>query len=259
MKNEKWKMQWAFKTGHRNNCRKMLCQDRMSYKEAGSLQVIAQADGNSRDNICVVGLEKILDSLCCFILDYYDEIIGKMEQKRDEDVKEMIMNNIEMEIDSLLQNYPAAKRDFASTISAVCIDTKMKYFFAMHLGDGIIICKKDEKYYILSNNIIQPKVYLTTSPEARKQMKVFYDNLDSITDFILMTKGVFEIPLSVKVNEKQQSLLETVEDTVKSVSRASNIFLEKMNDQSLIMLYKEGHHGKKGRNQEFSAGESGKI
>ncbi len=234
-------MKYASKRGKRHEFQNLLCQDRVCHKERGEVKIIALADGTSPNDICIVGVEKVLDAVCDKIIEQYDEIEEYIKENQKATVQGMLTQKIKMEIEKLAIRYQVSERMFSSTILLVCLNTKRNSFFSLHLGDGIIICRKNGSYQVLSspeNGIQKNQTYLTTSSNAREHLRISSHSLDGISEFVLASDGMYELPLTeeLKGNE-ERSILEIATKSLESVLGKSNNFEEKIDDQSMIMIY----------------------
>lgn len=221
----KWEMQGELCRGTRHEKEGLLCQDRIFYRESDHLQAIALADGISKSNISVTGLEKILEVLCNDMLEEY----GTFMKEREDVIQYSVMLLIRRQIEALMNLHHVSADVFASTILAVCIDTQRKSFCCIHLGDGVVVCK-EKTYRILSypvNGLRKNQTYLTTTEEAHRNIKIVRGSLQNISEIALLSDGTYHFPLSA----------EKIGKTLNQIRRSSGSFRKKTDDQSVIMLY----------------------
>lgn len=237
----KWRTKYASKRGIRHQVQNLLCQDRVCYKEEDELQIIALADGTSNNDLCIVGVEKVLNVICDKIIDQYETIETKMQLGQEEEVKCFLTQKIQNEIEKLAIRYQVSERMFSSTMLVVCVNRKKNSFFSLHLGDGIIIYRKNGNYQILSepeNGSLKNQTYLTTSSSAKEHLRICFQHLEDVTEFLLVSDGTYEVPLDeTEELYKELSLLEIVRKNLQPILNKTGDFGNRVDDQSMIMIY----------------------
>ncbi len=243
-----WKVKYASKRGLRHEFQKLLCQDRVCYKERGELQIIALADGTSASDLCVIGVEKVLEAVCERILELYDRIEKYLEEGDEAAVQNILAQKIKFELEKIAVRYHVPARTFSSTLQIVCLNAEKNKFFAIHLGDGIIIAKRDGNYQILSqpeNGSQTNQTYLTTSGNAREHIRIIYQKMeDDINEVILLSDGIYEKTYEDvqqgkgKEEMREENLiLEAATESLKSILERI-VFENKIDDQGMIMIYR---------------------
>ncbi len=221
---EKWKCYMQSMKGKHHKDRNMLCQDRVAYKEKGSLQSIVLVDGIGDTDINIVAGEKITEYTNDFLLTYFELI---MKEKED-NIKEKLLRGIRQIIKNLSREFQISEMEFSSTLLAVCIDGKASKYCAIHLGDGIIL-KKTNRIDVLSypvNGLCPNQTFLTTSQLAFSKMKLFRGDVGCISEFVLLSDGVDNI-----LYDYYQ-----LGDTFECIKANKSVLTEQEDDQSIIIL-----------------------
>lgn len=192
---ENWRYAQSSITGERHRRSHMLCQDRSAYREKGRRQAIALIDGTGKTDRNIIAGEKIADCVTEFLLEHFEQCIGQEESL----FKFMLLRDVRRIIEELMLEFAAPKEEFASTIMALCIDHERGKYCAVHLGDGIIVCRR-EALHILSfpcNGLLPDQTWLTISEKALQKMKLLRGDIGSIREFALLTDGMYEEPVSM--------------------------------------------------------------
>lgn len=223
-----WSAYSALTTGINHEKRELLCQDRVCYRASETGQIIALADGISQEDINIIGVEKVLEKLCAAFLRKDIDVINGTK----DDIKRAVIMTVQREIERLARDYHVKVSAFASTLLLFYIDLENKHYCAVHLGDGIILCKQGKAYGILSypeNGPVKKQTCLTTSPYAYQYLKVMRGAADGLSEVGLLSDGTYEFPISLP-------------DAVSVLNRAAESpynLVQKMDDQSVILLRKE--------------------
>ncbi|MFQ9514721.1 MAG: protein phosphatase 2C domain-containing protein [Eubacterium sp.] len=222
-----WNCYMKKKTGKRHQIRKMLCQDRVAYKQSGNRQSIALVDGVGDNDINILAGEKIADAINDFLLNEFDEIM----KEKEENVTYTLLIKMQRIIEKLMSEYNFPKEQFSSTILGVCIDLEKELYCAVHLGDGIILFRNKE-IKILSyptNGLFSNQTVLSTSETAINNIKLYRGELENTREIILISDGVYNFPLY-----KNQW-----NEFIKRTKCSKEEFAGKEDDQSVILLSRE--------------------
>ena len=173
------------------------------------------ADGSGSDDVNVICVERILDLLADYLLDYFNDICRRDNGK----CAYAILITVIRVIGEIMENENRKKEDLGSTLMGVCIDKVSNRFCYVHLGNGIIAYgKKDRgstkhRVGILSrpnDGTEMDQVILTISDCAGQALKLSSGKLKDITGFILMTDGVLN---GTHANECLQFVKHLIERT----------------------------------------------
>ena len=214
--------------------RGMKCQDQALYRYRDGKEVLLVADGSGSDDVNVICVERILDLLADYLLDYFNDIC-----RRDNgNCAYAILITVIRVIGEIMENENRKKEDLGSTLMGVCIDKVSNRFCYVHLGNGIIAYgKKDRgsakhRVGILSrpdDGIGMDQVILTISDCAGQALKLSSGKLKDITGFILMTDGVYA--------EKWGSL--NLENTFEKICKGTIRMSETKDDQCAAAMFRK--------------------
>ncbi len=167
----------------------MLCQDRLSCRQEGNKTAATLVDGIGNTDLNAVSGEKIAGAITKFLICNFDDIM-----KAPADIiSTALMKEIYEIMETMMTDYHINAKECASTFMCICIDDSTKRYCVIHLGDGIIMCKKSE-WSILSrpqNGRQGNETYLTVSKNVQRQIRVYRRKTDEIQGFMLCTDGVY--------------------------------------------------------------------
>lgn len=183
-----WNVSKYSKVGTRNKESGLKCQDYVHYYEKGSIQAITLADGTGESDLAAIGAEHSCKTLAELLVEKFDEL-NKMEKSL---VQFNVIVNIQTGLYELSDKYGADITDFESTLLGIVLDNKSGKFIAVHLGDGSIGIKKNEKIVIMSypeNGINKSQTYLTSNYKVGKHVRIYKGTIKDIREFILVSDG----------------------------------------------------------------------
>lgn len=190
-KNREWKCFKAKKTGIRHVKMGLECQDCMKYKRQGALHVIILADAVFHDNICVAGINELLEKVCDLLLKEEEHIL---DLNKDEIALKVYAEVIHQLI-KLSEEYGVDRETFSSTLLFIVYDEAKEIYLAFHLGDGVILTQDENDFYHIvsypTNGFFHNETYLTTSELAFKKIKIKKRKADRIKGFWLCSDGVY--------------------------------------------------------------------
>ncbi len=164
------------------------CQDKTYTYSADNITAIALADGAGSAQFSHYGAEKITRFICEYMADGFE---AYFKEKDGVAFKRKIVNDLELEINRLTEDYKCEKKDLASTLLVAVV--RDEQYILLHIGDGVIGYLKDNQLKIASqpeNGEFVNTTVFTTSKELLQSMKILKGNLDSIEGFVLMSDGV---------------------------------------------------------------------
>lgn len=186
--------------GERHKERGMLCQDRMAYRQKGTIQAAALVDGTSKRDESILVYEEIVEFLAEYLVEHMEELLNQKYREVNEWVRKDILIKIREIIDKCKEKYGLEEKDCASTLMAVGLDHQRKKYVSLHLGDGIIVCYDEEKenWRIFScpdNRLYENLTWHTVSEDAFDRMKFYRGKIENISRYILMTDGMYTYPV----------------------------------------------------------------
>lgn len=183
-----WTVMKYSKEGQRNQKQGLLCQDYVYYREKEAVQSITLADGSGETDYARIGAEHTCKVLGMLLTEHFDELYD-MEKSL---VQFNVATNTQTELYNLCEKYRVKISDLHSTLLGLSIDNDTDRFIAIHLGDGKIDVKSEEKIRTLSypeNGVNKSYTFLTSAHKVGSHIRVFRGELKDITEFILMSDG----------------------------------------------------------------------
>ena len=206
-----WKYYGLTEAGQQHKEQNLLCQDYIHYFEKGSIQSITLADGTGESDFARMGAKHSCKTLARLLVEHFDELFVL----EDSLVRFHVITNVQTRLYELCDQYHLDLKNFHSTLVGIAIDNEKKDFMAVHLGDGSIGVKKDERIMIMSypeNGVNKAQTYLTSTHKAGKHIKIIKGEIKDIKEFILASDGWKE--KIVKKNQFiQKKLFENVKDS----------------------------------------------
>lgn len=207
-----WKVFKCSKVGTRNKENGLKCQDYVHYLEKEPIQVIALADGTGEDNFAGIGAEHSCKTLAKLLAEHFEDLYN-MEKSL---VQFNVITNVQTELYELCSKYGVDIENLHSTLLGLVIDNEKEQFMAIHLGDGSIGIKKNEKIITMSypeNGVNKSETYLTSNHKVGKHVRIYRGDIKEIKEFILVSDGWNE-KLGGKNQFIQEELLEKAEDSI---------------------------------------------
>lgn len=189
--------------GERHKEKGLLCQDRMAYRQKGSIQAAALVDGASKKDESILVYEEIVEFLAEYLVEHMEELLEQKYREANEWIRMDIFKKIREIIDKCKEKYGLEEKDCASTLMALGLDHEKKKYVSLHLGDGIIVCydEKKENWKIFScpdNRLYENLTWHTVSEDAFDRMKFYRGKLENISRYILMTDGMYTYPVRME-------------------------------------------------------------
>lgn len=183
-----WDVVKYSKEGTRNQEQGLLCQDYVYYHEKDSVQSITLADGSGITDYARLGAEHTCKVLGILLTEHFAELFDMYKSL----VQFNVITNIQTELYSLCEKYRVKISDLHSTLLGLAIDNDTDRFIAIHLGDGKIDVKAEEKMRTMSypeNGVNKSYTFLTSAHKVGSHIRVFRGKVKNITEFILMSDG----------------------------------------------------------------------
>lgn len=187
-----WKVTGYTKTGERNRKSGLKCQDCVCYmeNEEEGIHVITLADGTGVDDLARTGAEHSAQTLAKLLSDpgNFEEFYN-MEKKL---VQYNVITTIQGELYDLCEKYDVGLEKLHSTLLGLAVDEKNERFLMIHLGDGCVGMRKNEKFLVMSfpeNGRSRSETYLTSQHKVGKHVRVVRNQIRDIQEFILMSDG----------------------------------------------------------------------
>ena len=225
---DEWKFYTVKELGKRHEMRNMLCQDRSFVRSRNHKYTGVLVDGIGTTNLNVIGAEMAAQSTARYIEEKFDWIMTEDPAAIASDYLKSIHN--ELLEQAILYNKPI--QEFASTIMAICVDESKNRYCALHLGDGIIMYKRDNGQIRVMSfpevGFYSVRTTLTTTKGADSRLSIKRGSAECIDQIALMTDGIYRISPSAQTFEK----------VFRSVEQ--HIPLEQgIDDQGVVMLSRD--------------------
>ena len=206
-----WKYCGLTKAGQFHKERNLLCQDYIHHLAKGTVQAAVLADGTGENDLARKGAENSCKTLAELLVEHFDELF-EMEASL---VRFQVITNVRTRLYELCDQYHLDLQNFHSTLMGIAINNEKNVFIAVHLGDGSIGMKKDEKIIIMSypeNGANKTQTYLTSTHKAGEHMKIIKGEIKNIREFILASDGWNE-KIGGKNQFIQEQLFENVDES----------------------------------------------
>ena len=188
---KKWDIESREQVGNRHKEKGLLCQDSTACLVAECRLAVALADATGKTDTSSKNSRGMAQLISQFLLEHYDMITKSDE----EDISYNLMCRIEREILDKSQEYGIDKKELASTLLGLVIDTRSEAYYVIHLGDGLIAVQDEQAHiYRLSepeNGRKLSETILSTSETALKHLRICHGHLNTIRQFLLVSDGIY--------------------------------------------------------------------
>lgn len=224
-----WRVVFGKRTGVCHLKNGMKCQDQIISKKRGIYQCIVLADGAGNQDINILCVKEVINQTADNIL----HIISNptiLNSGKQNIVRSIMRENVHI-ISKYMELYHLPANDLASTLAGVAINTETGEYLMVHLGDGIIIGKSDNKVkaYSYPVNGDSNETFLTISSNIIDNTKVLRGFLGEFKKIVICSDGLYDFPLD------QDFISNKLWDIVES-----NHLLKKEDDQGFIGLINGG-------------------
>lgn len=166
------------------------CQDKTFFIQKNNVYVITLADGAGSANYSEIGAEIITKEMSIYLSENFEYLF-------DTEDGVLVKNILIEEIDKIIQNKSSEigcnPKELASTFLAVAV--KGSVFLILHIGDGVIGYRKNDKMLVASkpdNGEYSNFTTFTTSENKMYSLRIFKGKINDISGFILMSDGAAE-------------------------------------------------------------------
>ncbi|MGN1411200.1 MAG: protein phosphatase 2C domain-containing protein [Oscillospiraceae bacterium] len=200
-----WKTYTYCKIGENHIKANQPCQDAILIKQQNGILFLGLADGAGTKEYAKESAEEILQYMSKYCVDNFDELYNECVSNKEKETIKTIANEIKKHLKEFAKQLNARYKQLGSTLLILCL-TEDK-FFQIHIGDGIILYKKEnEDCKFLSkphNGETINETPLTTTSNLSEFIEIHYGNLSKeVTTFILASDGGATIPCEYKPNLK---------------------------------------------------------
>jgi uncharacterized protein YsxB (DUF464 family) len=163
------------------------CQDKTIVCSRNGVSIIALADGAGSAKLSHLGAECVINSASDFIADNFLSLIENSDGRQ---VKLLILETINANLEKIAEEYECTLNDLASTLLLVAVCEE--WYIIIHIGDGVIGYLDGTDLKIASfpdNGEYSNITTFVTSSNAPISMRLFKGNINDISGFIIMSDG----------------------------------------------------------------------
>ena len=165
------------------------CQDKVYSLFENNVTVCSLSDGAGSCSKSEIGADVCTKFIVSFLCEHFDETY-----KQNEDaISKLLVYRINEKLTQIAAELEISLIDLSSTLLFVAV--KKDKFIAGHIGDGLIGIFDESGSKMLSppeNGEYENQTYFVTSGNALEHFRIYKDNLESITGFILMSDGPYK-------------------------------------------------------------------
>lgn len=164
------------------------CQDKVASLSENGVSVIALADGAGSAKLSHFGAEKVTKLMCEKLCSNFDRLFA--DDSDGVNAKNNLLVDINKMLEKLAEEHDCTVRDLSSTLLSVAI--RGEDVLAIHLGDGVIGCLKNDALKVISkpdNGEYANRTVFTTSEKAVSSIKFIKGQLKDKQGFVLMSDG----------------------------------------------------------------------
>ena len=182
-----WKTQTMAVTGRGHIQKDLPCQDRTYAMEENGVTVIALADGAGSASLSQEGAEQAVKTVCHQLCARFEELYDAPGPQM---VRYVLLSAVREAVAARAAELGVQARQLASTLLAVAV--KDERFLLLHVGDGVIGCRKAGKLLTLSapeNGEFSNTTVFVTSNAALTRAVVRKGRQTGVEGFLLMSDG----------------------------------------------------------------------
>lgn len=182
-----WKSTGSYSQGSGHKKSDIPCQDRVAHLNKSDCQVAALADGAGSARYSQFGAEGVVNHICEFMCDHFDEIYAN---ENTAEVRQILMKTVLTKINEISSEMGCEPGDLASTLLVTGV--KNEKYILIHLGDGVIGYIKNNELRVAThpdNGEFLNETYFTTSKNSERMMRLAKGSASEIQAFILMSDG----------------------------------------------------------------------
>lgn len=216
-----WKALGCAVQGNGHFANNIPCQDKVASLRKNGVSVIALADGAGSAKLSHYGAEKVTQFVCEKLCSNFDYMFA--DDRDGLNAKTDLLFDINYMLEKLAEGHDCSVRDFSSTLLSVAI--RDEDVLAIHLGDGIIGCLKNDELKVISkpdNGEYANLTVFTTSERAISSIKFIKGRLKDKQGFVLMSDGSCASLYNKQTNELSSGIRNFMKECDKRRSVALN-------------------------------------
>lgn len=183
-----WKALGCAVQGNGHLANNIPCQDKVASLSRNGVSVIALADGAGSAKLSHFGAERVTQLVCEKLCSNFDYMFA--DDGDGINAKNSLLTEINSMLEKLSAEHDCTVKDLSSTLLAV--DVKGDEVLAVHLGDGVVGCLKNNELKVISkpdNGDYANLTVFTTSKTAIYSIKFIKGKLKGKQGFVLMSDG----------------------------------------------------------------------
>lgn len=216
-----WKSSGCCVPGSDHRKKQIPCQDRIYQYHSEQISVIALADGAGSARFGGEGAEIAVRECVRLFITSFDRFYETEDARI---VSRKILDHLFRTLYFSAKKNKGEVKDMASTLLAAAV--KGDRYLLVHIGDGVIGCRKNGKMYAVShpeNGEFVNETFFLTSQNAETHFRLYKGEIQDIDCFLLMSDGA-QTSLYQAKNRK------LIEETERLAIWNSCLFAEIMNE-----------------------------
>lgn len=195
-----WRFFHSTSQGRRHIREGIPCQDKTAARVGSdNSYVIALADGAGSARLSHIGAQIACDTIVSLLLNTFDSCWNASDSGP---IKDKMITSIVSKLTDAANEEGNQVSDYASTLLAVAI--KDEKYIAVHIGDGVIGCIKNQESKVVSsptNGEFSNVTVFITSDNVKETIKLLKGKTDEIAMFILFSDGAQQCLYNKAKNE----------------------------------------------------------
>ena len=216
-----WKILGCAVQGNGHIAENIPCQDKVASRTENGTSVIALADGAGSAKLSHFGAKAVTEYICkklCADFDFMFTDAGDGTKANNQ-----LLCEIKETLNSVAKQHDCVIDDLKSTLLAVAV--RGEDVLAVHLGDGVIGCIKDDGISVISspeNGEYANVTVFTTSKEALSSIKLIKGRIKNKKGFVLMSDGSCASLYNKKTNRISEGIRSFIGEGNQDRSKALN-------------------------------------
>lgn len=173
-------------SGHMAN--NIPCQDKVASLSENGVSVIALADGAGSARLSHFGAEEVTKFICKKLCSDFDFMFS--DNSEGTVAKTVLLKEINTMLEVLAEKHNCNVQDLSSTLLTVAV--REDDVLAIHLGDGVIGCLKNDELLVISspeNGEYANQTVFTTSKNASSSIRLIKGQVKDKVGFVLLSDG----------------------------------------------------------------------
>ncbi|MCQ2248393.1 MAG: protein phosphatase 2C domain-containing protein [Treponema sp.] len=216
-----WKALGCAVQGNGHLANNIPCQDKVASLSRNGVSVIALADGAGSAKLSHFGAERVTQLVCEKLCSNFDYMFA--DDSDGINAKNSLLTEINSMLEKLSAKHDCTVKDLSSTLLAVAV--KGDEVLAVHLGDGVVGCLKNDELKVISkpdNGDYANLTVFTTSERATSSIKLIKGQLKDKQGFVLMSDGSCASLYNKQTNELSSGIRSIMKECDKCRSAALN-------------------------------------